>query len=201
MSLTPKREKFAQSIADGMTQADAYRTAFSCDPPSKASTGFYVYFLVDPRDGRIFYIGKGTGSRISHHARDARRGKIQNAEKHKRISQILDAGLKVEEVYFEVGLNETEALQIERQLIGRLRSFGLTNIAGGNMSNEELDLQRALALRKIIAPLDWLERNPDPDFIKVFGGMKEFHTWAHETIDMMIEDAQAKIGASHVTYS
>ena len=28
MNLTPKQEKFAQCIADGMTQADAYRTAF-----------------------------------------------------------------------------------------------------------------------------------------------------------------------------
>ena len=28
MSLTPKQEKFAHCIADGMTQADAYRTAF-----------------------------------------------------------------------------------------------------------------------------------------------------------------------------
>lgn len=38
MSLTPKREKFAQSIADGMTQADAYRTAFSVNPSSKPET-------------------------------------------------------------------------------------------------------------------------------------------------------------------
>ena len=28
MSLTPKQEKFAHCIADGMSQADAYRTAF-----------------------------------------------------------------------------------------------------------------------------------------------------------------------------
>jgi hypothetical protein len=30
MAITPKQEKFAQSIADGMSQADAYRTAFNC---------------------------------------------------------------------------------------------------------------------------------------------------------------------------
>lgn len=28
--LTPKQEKFAQLVADGMTQADAYRTAYDC---------------------------------------------------------------------------------------------------------------------------------------------------------------------------
>lgn len=31
MSLTARREKFAQCVADGMTQADAYRAAFSAD--------------------------------------------------------------------------------------------------------------------------------------------------------------------------
>lgn len=30
MALTPKQEKFAQLVADGMTQADAYRTAYNC---------------------------------------------------------------------------------------------------------------------------------------------------------------------------
>lgn len=31
MSLTSRREKFAQCVADGMTQADAYRASFSAD--------------------------------------------------------------------------------------------------------------------------------------------------------------------------
>lgn len=30
MKLSPRREKFAQAIAEGMTQADAYRAAYSC---------------------------------------------------------------------------------------------------------------------------------------------------------------------------
>lgn len=30
MALTPKQEKFAQCVADGMSQADAYRASFSC---------------------------------------------------------------------------------------------------------------------------------------------------------------------------
>ena len=35
MSLTPKREAFAQAVASGMTQADAYRSAFSVKPVTK----------------------------------------------------------------------------------------------------------------------------------------------------------------------
>lgn len=35
MKLTPKQEAFSQAIADGMTQADAYRTAFNVRPGTK----------------------------------------------------------------------------------------------------------------------------------------------------------------------
>lgn len=35
MSLTPKREAFAQAVASGMTQADAYRQAFGVKPGTK----------------------------------------------------------------------------------------------------------------------------------------------------------------------
>ena len=38
MALTPKQEKFAQCVADGMTQADAYRTAFDVSPTTKQET-------------------------------------------------------------------------------------------------------------------------------------------------------------------
>jgi phage terminase small subunit len=34
-TLTPKQEHFAQCIADGMTQADAYRAAFNVKPSTK----------------------------------------------------------------------------------------------------------------------------------------------------------------------
>lgn len=36
--LTPKQEKFAQCVADGMTQADAYRVAYDCAPSTKAES-------------------------------------------------------------------------------------------------------------------------------------------------------------------
>jgi phage terminase small subunit len=38
MSLTPKQEKFAQCVADGMAQAEAYRVAFNVKPETKAET-------------------------------------------------------------------------------------------------------------------------------------------------------------------
>ncbi len=38
MNLTPKQEKFAQCVADGMTQADAYRAAYDCGAATKPET-------------------------------------------------------------------------------------------------------------------------------------------------------------------
>lgn len=38
MALTPKQERFAQCVADGMSQADAYRAAFNVSPDSKIQT-------------------------------------------------------------------------------------------------------------------------------------------------------------------
>jgi phage terminase small subunit len=37
-NLTPKQEKFALHIADGMTQADAYRAAYDCAGDTKSET-------------------------------------------------------------------------------------------------------------------------------------------------------------------
>lgn len=37
MSLTPKQEKFAQEVASGKSQADAYRAAFDCSKSSQTT--------------------------------------------------------------------------------------------------------------------------------------------------------------------
>lgn len=47
MSLTPKQEKFAQCIADGMSQADAYRTAYSAGKMSDGALHVEASKLMD----------------------------------------------------------------------------------------------------------------------------------------------------------
>jgi len=36
-ALTPKQEKFAQCVAEGMSQADAYRSSYNCKPTTKST--------------------------------------------------------------------------------------------------------------------------------------------------------------------
>jgi len=92
--------------------------------------GFYVYRLIDPRNGETFYIGKGKDNRVFAHIR---------AEKHfdgdefdnkiKRIREIHNAGFEVAHVIHRHGMNEETALEVEAALIDAYP--GLTNIAGG----------------------------------------------------------------------
>ncbi len=37
---------------------------------------FYVYLLVDPRNGEVFYVGKGTGARPLAHGVEAARATL-----------------------------------------------------------------------------------------------------------------------------
>src|SRR4051794_4472845 len=90
-------------------------------PPGVAEKlGFYVYRLIDPRDGVTFYVGKGQGDRIFQHANtkgalsfDA--GDEDEADlKLKRIKDIQAAGLEVGHVLHRHNIETEElAFQIE----------------------------------------------------------------------------------------
>jgi hypothetical protein len=90
---------------------------------------FYVYTLTDPRDGKIFYVGKGQGNRLNQHERDAVRHRHANWPKEHRIREILAArkSLVAEKVAFFD--DEDEAYAHEAALIASLD--GLTNIMPG----------------------------------------------------------------------
>lgn len=96
----------------------------------KQENRYYVYHLIDPRDGSIFYVGKGCGCRINHHVKNARAGRVDNAAKHKRIALIMADGLRVIERKVSVGLSELNALQIEEKMIREMKE-SLTNISKG----------------------------------------------------------------------
>lgn len=104
---------------------------------------WYVYALIDSRDGRLFYIGKGKGSRVFAHAADAIEGDSVT-EKLDLIRDVINSGASVETLILRHGIsNEKHAYLIESVLIDfcamlvarniDLRT-GLTNIVAGHNS-------------------------------------------------------------------
>lgn len=100
--------------------------------------GWYVYRLIDPRDGSTFYVGKGKGNRVFAHMR----GEVAAVDddellsnKLKQLREIRLAGLEVIHVIHRHGMaDEKTAYEVEAALIDAYP--GLTNIMSGAGSNE-----------------------------------------------------------------
>jgi hypothetical protein len=88
------------------------------------SNTYYVYSLKDPRTkpAKVFYIGKGTGSRATDHLK-----KIDETRKGKFIQEILDSGYSPVVAKIVEQLTEEQAFQIELELIS---SFGTIDTGG-----------------------------------------------------------------------
>jgi hypothetical protein len=99
---------------------------------------WYVYRLIDPRNGYTFYVGKGKGDRVFEHARGALQEEIDSTEgvmalKNDLIREIDRAGLEVLHVIHRHGLESSElAYEVEAALIDAYP--GLTNEIGGHRS-------------------------------------------------------------------
>lgn len=95
---------------------------------------WYVYRLIDPRNGETFYVGKGRGDRIFQHAKGAlAASKDEDAVdlKFQRIKDVAAAGLEVAHVIHRHGIeDENGAFQVEAALIDAYP--GLTNRVSGH---------------------------------------------------------------------
>ena len=99
----------------------------------------YVYILIDPRDNKIFYVGKGYGNRVFSHINEALFNPSET-EKLEIIRAIKIENLKVKHFIIRHGLEENEALIVESVLIDFLtfRDFAevakISNIVAGHNS-------------------------------------------------------------------
>ena len=106
--------------------------------------GFYVYALIDPRDDRVFYIGKGTGNRVFFH--EIQSGKFPESEKAKlqKIREIEAAGHEIKRVIVNWGLTESEAFAAEASLINLMNFLSgdaLTNAVSGHHVHEAMTVE------------------------------------------------------------
>lgn len=100
---------------------------------------YYVYALIDPRDNKIFYIGKGNSNRIFSHINEAI-ASPKETEKLEIIRSIKNDNLSVNHFIIRHGLEEDESFMLESVLIDFLsyKDFSevakITNLVSGHNS-------------------------------------------------------------------
>lgn len=97
-----------------------------------ATKRFYVYTLARP-DGRIFYVGKGTRTRINAHEAEARNG--CSCHKCCVIRKIWQNGGEVRRKIVFYTNDELEAYRREVQVIAQIGLVNLANVAPGGSTN------------------------------------------------------------------
>jgi hypothetical protein len=113
--------------ANTMSQRGLAMQIHTFTQPVIERLGHYVYLYLDPRDGSVFYVGKGRGNRAFSHLEDT-----NESRKVRRIEEIHRAGLEptIEILVHQLPDEET-ALRIEAAVIDLLALDELTNQVRG----------------------------------------------------------------------
>ena len=99
--------------------------------------GYYVYALRDPRNKRVFYVGKGLGPRINSHVADANNDPQSERAKLRAIREIEDSGSPVDLLFLRYGIaDEASAFMVEQAVIDAFAAdqHPLTNLVRGHKS-------------------------------------------------------------------
>lgn len=151
--------KFLDFNGEKMQQIDRFSNEV------REKLGHYVYGLIDPRNGRYFYIGKGQNNRIFQHIKEAQNNS-ENAkkDKHKIINQIKQENLDVMHLILRHGLSEKEAEIVEATLIDFYGLEFLTNEQSGADSND-YGIARAETLQKVYSCEEFSNEGKPPFMI------------------------------------
>jgi hypothetical protein len=189
--LSAKQEQFCRVYKEGL---HAFSAAFEADfdfcTLEKGSQLFYVYLLIDPNDGQIFYVGKGKGRRMYQHVRAALNGDVDNSAKYDRIKQILDSGQDVVHKIFSLHEKEDDAFAVEKMLIEEFAPLGLTNIVHGVVTENQWVNRRAKILLEMLKPFETWEAGASPDVvascISLCGSMQAFYDEVRKTLEDIV---------------
>ncbi len=108
----------------------------------------YVYELIDPRDGVVFYVGKGKAKRYTHHEKEARKGK--RSRKCALIRDIIEAGLSYDVRIVSRHSTAAAAYAAEAVHIEKLGLCALTNVTPGAGGYEIYKASKALTPQQIV---------------------------------------------------
>lgn len=111
---------------------------------------YYVYRLIDPRNGETFYVGKGTGNRVFNHIKASLQEEENENLKLKKIREIALLGLEVVHIIHRHGLDEKTAYEVEGALIDAYQ--GLTNLMHGNGNSDYGVMHANEIIMKYAAP-------------------------------------------------
>lgn len=110
---------------------------------------YYVYLLIEPENGQVFYVGKGVGNRIFAHINAA----LKDEAPSDKIRAIRASGREVNHIVHRHGLTEKEAFEVEAALIDFIGLSGLTNQVQGYNSDDRGQMTVAEVISKYQAPI------------------------------------------------
>lgn len=87
------------------------------DPSIIEQLGYYVYFLRDPNNNEVFYVGKGKGNRVFDHVGCALTDVTAESARFDRIRAIEKSGKRTEHFILRHGLTEQAAFEVEAAVI------------------------------------------------------------------------------------
>jgi hypothetical protein len=115
---------------------------------------WYVYALSDPRDGAVFYVGKGCGNRMHQHEREAARPTTRCSRKIDRIRSIVADGAEVQKQMLARFWDEQAAYDHETDLIDEIGLANLTNVLPGGQKAWERRKQERQSRKTDWTPME-----------------------------------------------
>lgn len=116
-------------MVDGISAASKFSNGV------EEKLGYYVYLLFDPRTDRVFYVGKGTGSRCFAHLAEARKTGADSTRDYPKLAtirEIEESGAEVRIELLRHGLDEDGAFAVEAAVMDLLGIADLHNRVVGH---------------------------------------------------------------------